>query len=200
MLQTGHADVGVLVLQDLVRTRPDSVGGRVARAELERRHELEGLEHARFLSAEMTGGCASRSCAVVAVWNECDSNVRWIAARLPERDVGQGTRTVAFDDAAYEEARPALQTAIRNGWLDGLLLMQGLPGGADRFVDSYLDGVARFEWRKPAELGEADQRLRWLHGGGPEDAMAIRRGDWGAFADDWRSWRATTGAQIRPAR
>lgn len=195
LLRTGHAEAGVLVLQDLVRTQPGSIGGRMARAELEARGALAGIDRARFLSAG-TGGSASSACLVVAVWRTDDpASMRWIAVRLPLRAGDKASRTVAFDAAAFEEARAPLEDALKRwpGDLYALALLDGLPGGAESSVDAFLGSLDTREWQQPDRMQTADEWLRWMHGGGPDLVVPLGRCDGGALCREWRTWRRSTG-------
>ena len=205
LVHTGHAELGILVLQHLASTRPSSVGGLTAAAELDHRHAVGGTELARFLACQVQGNVACSSCAIIAVWTANDpASMHWIAARLPQRNQTECTRTVAFDPAGFEDARSLLEhrlttTAFDQSvvspdvTIDALTLLDGLPGGAERYVDDFLDRVATFKDAKSALAVKIDERLRWMHGGGPRLTKGLGSCDWASLSEDWKRWRKTTG-------
>jgi hypothetical protein len=198
LLRTQHEDLGLLVLQDLVRTRPDTDGARVAHDELDRRGALAGIEKARFLTTGVTADCS-----VIAVWYADEPvSMRWIAARLPAHEGESQPRVVAFDPAAFAEARAAFDAVMNKAWLqpEVFAASQALPGGAERYVDSFLGTLDQRERQRVYVMQAADELLRGLHGGGPEYIVPLGRCDGGALCREWRQWRKDTGRHVLAVR
>jgi hypothetical protein len=208
LLRTGHEDVGLIVLQNLVRTRPESVGAAGARGELSRRGALRGIDGARMT---VGGGLVlvPRGEATVpaewelaAIWRTDErTSMRWIAARLPSPD-GSDPRTVAFEAIAAAAVQPWLEATFAAGFgsVDALTIAQGLPGGAEPYVERCLGQLDSRDRQPVALMLRADEALRWMHGGGPELVVPLGRCDGGALCREWRKWRKDTGRHVLVAR
>jgi hypothetical protein len=175
----GHEGEGILMLQALTTMHPDSIGATEARKELERIGATAGAGSARFLCDSWNSfGYTADSFVTLALARDDWPEVCWLAARVPALEGPRTLRSVQFDGAGFESARPHLEILLAGGGhaqcSRALMLLQGLEGGARRYVPHIL---GRY---RGSELGSLDTVLRWLHGGGP-DATA-------STADAWRDW------------
>ena len=184
LLAAGRLEAGLLRLQALARSRPESVGGGLARAELELRGASAGIGAARFL----VGGVGEIEAA--AVWSVDDpASMQWVAARrhLGRRDFE------ALLPAEWPGVRAELAEGVTS--IDLLTLLDGLPGGAEPAVDAYLLALVDNKASTFAEAARTDERLRWMHGGGPELRVSLGYCNWRSLSEDWRAWRRKTGAR-----
>jgi hypothetical protein len=118
-----------------------------------------------------------------------------LAARTGRSGGNSGTTTTTVADENHEHLREPLVAALRSGSLtssgNALVLLQGLDGGAARYVPECLDRLGAYpHGATGANAREFDDAFRAIHGGGPDQSEARRMHPrW--IADAWREWLAS---------